>query len=237
MRQILSPHEVDFYTAMVWEWSATFFPRLVTTILLLLAGFWLAGWVARNLRVVLARSGRVDATIQPILAAIARYAILIFVFIAALSQIGIQTASLFAILGAAGLAIGLALQGTLTNIASGIMLLWLRPLRLNEYIEVPANNISGTIKEIGLFMCVLETFDGITIFAPNSAIWNSALRNHSRSSGRLISLIVRLPNSADVAKAAQIVTTTLLSDSRVLKSPRPLVFVEAQGPNSIVLNC
>jgi len=237
MRQILSPHQLDFYTSMVWTWSVAFLPRVVTTIILLAVGFLISNWVARNVRAVLARTGHVDAMIQPVIAAIIRYAILIFVFIAALSQIGIQTASLFAILGAAGLAIGLALQGTLTNIASGIMLLWLRPLRLNEYIEVPANNISGTIKEIGLFMCVLETFDGITIFAPNSAIWNSALRNHSRSSGRLISLMVTLPNSADVAKAAQIVTTTLLSDSRVLKSPRPLVFVEAQGPNSIVLNC
>src|SRR5215469_2663551 len=229
MRQILSPHEVDFYTAMVWEWSATFFPRLVTTILLLLAGFWLAGWVARNLRVVLARSGRVDATIQPILAAIARYAILIFVFVAALSQIGVQTASLFAVLGAGGLAIGLALQGTLTNIAAGLMLLWLRPFHVNDYIEVQANNISGTVKEIGLFVCLLETFDGITIFAPNSAIWNSALRNHSRSSGRLISLTVTLPSSADVAKAAHIVTMTLIGDERVLKSPHPLVFVESQS--------
>jgi small conductance mechanosensitive channel len=238
MRQILSPHQVDFYTAMVWTWSVAFLPRLVTTIGLLIAGFLFSGWVARNLRVFLARTGHVDATIQPVLAAIARYAILIFVCIAGLSQIGIQTASLFAVLGAGGLAIGLALQGTLTNIAAGIMLLWLRPFRVNDYIEVPANNINGTVKEIGLFVCLLETFDGITIFAPNSAIWNSALRNHSRSSGRLISLTVTLPNSADVARAAHIVTMTLIGDERVLKSPQPLVFVESQsGSNGTVLNC
>jgi small conductance mechanosensitive channel len=237
MQQILSPHQLDFYTSMVWTWSVAFLPRLVTTFVLLAAGFLFSGWVARNLRIVLARSGRVDATIQPVIAAIARYAILIFVLVAALSQIGIQTASLFAVLGAAGLAIGLALQGTLTNIAAGIMLLWLRPFHLNDYIEVPANNISGRVREIGLFVCVLETFDGITIFAPNSAIWNSALRNHSRSSGRLISLIVTLPNSADIAKAAQVATMMLMDDERVLKSPQPLVFVEAQNPNGIVLNC
>ena len=202
MRQILSPHEVDFYTAMVWEWSATFFPRLVTTILLLLAGFWLAGWVARNLRVVLARSGRVDATIQPILAAIARYAILIFVFIAALSQIGVQTASLFAVLGAAGLAIGLALQGTLTNIAAGIMLLWLRPFHVNDYIEISANSISGTVKEIGLFVCLLETLDGITIFAPNSAIWNNAIINYNRRSPQSDSTHPDAANSTDLGNKA-----------------------------------
>ncbi|MBV8359773.1 MAG: mechanosensitive ion channel family protein [Deltaproteobacteria bacterium] len=205
--------------------------------ILLAAGFIFSSWVARNLRTVLARTGHVDVTIQPVIAAIARYAILIFVFIAALSQIGVQTASVFAVLGAAGLAIGLALQGTLTNIAAGIMLLWLRPFHLNDYIEVPASNIGGWVREIGLFVCLLETFDGITIFAPNSAIWNSPLRNHSRSSGRLISLIVTLPNSADVAKAVHVVTMMLMDDRRVLKSPQPLVFMEAQKPNGIVLNC
>jgi len=222
---------------MLWTWSVAFLPHLVTTLVLLVVGFPVAGWVARNVRTVLARMGHVDPTVQPIIGAIARYTILFFVFVAALSAIGIQTASLFAVLGAAGLAIGLALQGTLTNIAAGIMLLWLRPFHLNDYIEVPANNISGWVREIGLFTCLLETFDGITIFAPNSAIWNSALRNHSRSSGRLISLIVTLPSSADVAKAAHVVTMMLMDDERVLKSLQPLVFVEAQSPNGIVLNC
>jgi small conductance mechanosensitive channel len=235
--QELSAHELSFYTSMFWTWTVAFLPRLVTTLVLLVAGFLFASWVARNLRIILSRTGRVDATVQPIITAIARYTILIFVLLAALSQIGIQTASLFAVLGAAGLAIGLALQGTLTNIAAGIMLLWLRPFQLNDYIEVPANNISGRVREIGLFACVLETFDGIMMFAPNSAIWNTALRNHSRSSGRLISLIVTLPNSADVAKAAHVVTGMLMEDERVLKSPQPLVFVEAQNPNGIALNC
>jgi small conductance mechanosensitive channel len=237
MRQVVSPEQLNFYTSMAWTWSVAFLPRLVTTVVLLLAGFLFSRWVSSNLRLLLARTRQVDVTVQPIIAAVAQYTILIFVFIAALSQIGVQTASLFALLGAAGLAIGLALQGTLTNIAAGIMLLWLRPFHLNDYIEVPANNISGRVRDIGLFACWLETFDGITIFAPNSSIWNSALRNHTRRSGRLISLIVKLANSADVAKAAQVVTVMLNRDQRILKSPQPLVFVEAQGSEGIVLNC
>ena len=222
---------------MLWTWSVAFLPHLVTTLVLLVVGFPVAGWVARNVRTVLARMGHVDPTVQPIIGAIARYTILFFVFVAALSAIGIQTASLFAVLGAAGLAIGLALQGTLTNIAAGIMLLWLRPFHLNDYIEVPANNINGRVKEIGLFACVLETFDGIVIYAPNSAVWNTALRNHSRSSGRLISLLMMLPNSAVADKAAQVVTTMVVDDERVLKSPQPLVFVESQSPTGVALNC
>src|SRR5262249_39939192 len=88
-----------------------------------------------------------------------RYSILILVFIAALSQVGVQTASLFAVLGAAGIAIGLALQGTLSNIAAGLTLLWPRPFRVGDFIEV--NGMVGTVGEIGLFVCHLETFDGI----------------------------------------------------------------------------
>jgi small conductance mechanosensitive channel len=203
MYQLISLNKVAFYSAIAWTWSAAFLPRLITTVLLLLVGFWLAGRVARYLRLVLARSNRIDPTIQPILSAITRYTILVFVFVAALSQVGVQTASLFAVLGAAGLAVGLALQGTLTNIAAGIMLLWLRPFQVNDYIEVPASNISGTVKEIGLFVCQLETPDGITIIAPNSAIWNNALRNHNRTTGRLISLTPTLP-SVDVGKQSKL---------------------------------
>jgi small conductance mechanosensitive channel len=88
--------------------------------------------------------------------------------VAVLGNLGVQTASLLAVLGAAGLAIGLPLQGTLTNIAAGIMLLWLRPFHVGDYIEVPSNNISGTVKEIGLFACQLENFDGIFVLLPTA---------------------------------------------------------------------
>jgi small conductance mechanosensitive channel len=238
MERTLTPHQLDFYTTMVWTWLVAFLPQLITTVVILVAGFLVAEWAARNLRKILARADRIDPTIQPVVVAAGRYGILTFVFVAALSQIGIQTASLFAVLGAAGLAIGLALQGTLTNIAAGIMLLWLRPFGLGDYIEVPSNNISGTVREIGLFVCQLESFDGITIFAPNSAIWNSALRNHSRSSGRLICLAVTLANASDADKGTATLTSMLNSDRRVHQFPPPTVFVEGRsGANEIVLTC
>ncbi|MGA2408769.1 MAG: mechanosensitive ion channel family protein [Candidatus Binataceae bacterium] len=238
MEQAILPHQLDFYTAMVWTWSVAFLPRLITTVVILIIGFFVSGWVGRRVRAILARSPRVDETIEPVIAAIARYGILILVFVAALAQIGIQTASLFAVLGAAGLAIGLALQGTLTNIAAGILLLWLRPFRLGDYIEVPSNNISGIVREIGLFVCLLESFDGILIFAPNSAIWNSALRNHSRSSGRLICFTVTLPSASEAEKASRILTTLIAADRRVLKEPPPIAFVDNRsGGGATVLNC
>src|SRR5713101_1574527 len=95
--------------------------------------------------------------------------------------------TLRAVVGAAGLAIGLALQGTLSNIAAGLMLLWLRPFRIGDFIEVDGG-VGGTVREIGLFATQLETFDGVFLFAPNAVIWNKALKNHTRNAGRLVSV-------------------------------------------------
>ena len=131
-----------------------------------------------------------------------RYAVLILVLIVALSQVGIQTASLLAVVGAAGLAIGLAWQGTLSNFAAGLMLLWLRPFRIGDFIEVGA--IAGTVREMGLFACHLETFDGMFLFAPNSAIWNNLLKNHTRNAGRLVSIDVTVSSNADIDRARDI---------------------------------
>src|SRR5690606_27681857 len=107
------------------------------------------------------RSGRVDSTLRPVLGTVARYAILIIVGVAALGQLGVQTASILAALGAAGLAIGLALQGTLSNIAAGLMLIWLRPFSVGDYIE--GGNVKGTVEEIGLFQTRLRTWDGLFV--------------------------------------------------------------------------
>jgi small conductance mechanosensitive channel len=196
----LSPESINRAIDVAWTWTAAFLPRFVAAILII--GSLIARWLSRAIFNVTGRSGHIDATVRPILAAMVRYSILILVFIAALSQVGVQTASLFAVLGAAGLAIGLALQGTLSNIAAGLMLLWLRPFHVGDFIEV--NGMAGTVREIGLFVCHLETFDGIFLFAPNSTIWNQALRNHTRNAGRLISIDITLPANADADRARTI---------------------------------
>jgi len=233
----MRPQHVD-YPAMVLSWAQNFFPNLLASIVILIAGYVLAVWISQAVRKVLARTGRVDVTVQPVLAAAVRYVILALVLVSALANLGVQTASLLAVLGAAGLAIGLALQGTLTNIAAGIMLLWLRPFRVGDYIEVPANNISGIVKEIGLFACTLENFDGIFVFAPNSSVWNAALRNYTRNSGRLISFGVTLPSSTPVEKARAILRSMLDEDARILKRPPPAVFVDSfDSKNGLVLTC
>ncbi len=231
------PKHVD-YTAMVWSGSAIFLPRLLGAIIILIVGYIAAAWICQAVGKVLARSARVDPTVQPVIAAAVRYTIMALVMVAALGHLGVQTASLLAVLGAAGLAIGLALQGTLTNIAAGIMLLWLRPFHTGDYIEVPSNNISGTVKEIGLFACQFENFDGIFVFAPNSAVWNTALRNYSRNSGRLISFTVTVPSSTPTDEASEILKSMIDDDPRILKNPSPAVFVESyDASKGLALTC
>src|SRR5215469_5272500 len=233
--EVNMPKHVD-YTAMLWSWSANFLPRLLAAIIILIVGSLVATWIGQAVRKVLARSGRVDPTVQPVIAAVVRYSILALVLVAALGQLGIQTASLLAVLGAVGLAIGLALQGTLTNIAAGIMLLWLRPFHVGDYIEVPSNNISGTVKEIGLFACQLENFDGVFVFAPNGSVWNAALRNYTRNSGRLISFSVTLPASTVVDNAREALKSMMDEDVRILKTPPPSVFVDSyDAKNGLIL--
>jgi small conductance mechanosensitive channel len=233
----MEPKQLD-YTAIVWSWSANLLPHLLTAIIILVVGYLLGAWTSRVVRRMLARTARVDPTVQPVVAAAVRYSILAFAIVAALGNLGVQTASLIAVLGAAGLAIGLALQGTLTNIAAGIMLLWLRPFRVGDYIEVPSNNISGTVKEIGLFACQLENFEGIFVFAPNGAVWNTALRNYNRNSGRLISFTVALPSSTPADKASEILKSMIDEDPRILKNPSSVVFVDSyDAGKGLALTC
>jgi small conductance mechanosensitive channel len=215
-----------------------FLPRLTLALVILVAGVVLATWAARAVSAAVARTGHVDETARPALAAAARYGVLIVAFVSALSQIGVQTASLLAALGAAGLAIGLALQGTLANIAAGIMLLWLRPFHVGDYIEtVGGTPFAGTVKEIGLFACLLETYDGLFVFAPNSAIWTFPLRNHSRNAGRLVSFNVGFAPGADLARARAIVLEAISGEPGVLTEPPPEVFVANLTGSAPVATC
>ena len=148
----------------------------IGAVILLVVGYIIAGLAERSIFAGLGHIHGFDATLRHFFSKIARYAILILVVIMVLGQFGVQTASIIAAIGAIGLAIGLALQGTLQNIAAGIMLLALRPFRIGEYVEVGA--ISGTIEEIGLFATRLRTVDGVYVLAPNSTLWNQPVRNY-----------------------------------------------------------
>lgn len=198
----------------------------------LIIGFWLSGRAAKFIRVQTGKISRVDPTLSPILASIARYAGLILTFVVALGQFGIQTTSIIAVLGAAGLAIGLALQGTLSNVAAGIMLLLLRPFGVGDWIE--ANGISGTVREIGLFATQIDTFENIYISVPNSSIWSSIIINHSRHDVRRMDIDIGIGYESDLDVAEQALMS-LCEDERIQKTPAPVFLVVAYGDSAITV--
>lgn len=223
--------EINTFLSQLTAWAAVALPQLVGAIILLIVGWWFAGWADRGVRRLL--TGRVDPTLYGVLASIARYGILIIVLVAVLGQIGIQTTSILAALGAAGLAIGLAMQGTLSNIAAGMMLLWLRPFRVGDYIDT--GTVAGTVKEVGLFACELHTWDGIYLFVPNSQLWNTRVINYSRLPTRLVDLRFGVSYDDDLAKGQQVLLELATGDGRVHADPAPIVFVNALGDSAVEL--
>jgi small conductance mechanosensitive channel len=228
-----APAHLNAFAATLWTWATEFLPRFGVAVLILIAGFAVARWASRLTQLTIERSRHIDPTLEPIAATGVRYAILIVVVIAALGQIGVQTTSLLTVLGAAGLAIGLALQGTLANIAAGIMLLYLRPFRADDTIETPV--ILGKVREIGLFATHLETLDGLFYFVPNSMLWNVPLKNQTRNPRRLAIIQLSVSYQADLAEARRVLEEVAKEDARVLTDPPPTVSVESYLDNRVVI--
>jgi len=172
-----------------------------------------------------------DGTVIPLLQAVIRYGIIIICAITILNIFGVSTASLIAILGAAGVAVGLALKDTLGNIAAGIVLLILGTFRRGEYIEF--GSFSGTVKEINMFTTILETPDGIYISAPNSSIWGSPLKNYSRNGKRRMELSVGIAYSDSVETAFQVMQGIIEAEARFLKDPAPQVILQSLEDSSV----
>ncbi|MBO6807616.1 mechanosensitive ion channel domain-containing protein [Thalassospira sp.] len=225
--------DVATITEMLKGFALGFGLDLLGAVLILVIGWWIAGRTGALVRHSLKNAKFVDSTLKPLAASIARYAVLIFVIIAVLSNFGVETTSIIAVLGAAGLAIGLALQGTLSNIAAGVMILILRPLKVDEFVE--AGSVSGTIVEITLFTTLLKTPDGVFISAPNSQIWNSAIKNYSRNPTRRLDIKVGIAYDDDVDAALDFLKNLVASDERVLKDPEPMSFVANLGESSVDL--
>ncbi len=207
---------------------------VVGAVVLLVAGWMIGGWVRRLIRRSLSRVKRVDVTLTAFLSNLARYLVLILVLVAVLAQFGVQTASILAVLGTIGLGVGLALQGTLSNIAAGVMLLLLRPFKIGDYID--ASGAAGTVNEIGLFATLLTTYDGVFLAVPNGQVWNSAIKNYSRLPTRRLDVAIGVGYDDDLDKALAALLKLLEDDQRVLKDPGPQVMVLELGDSSVNLN-
>jgi len=217
---------------MLVEMGITWGARLVVAIIILIAGYSVGRWVDRRVN----RIRRLDGTLKNFLGGLFKYGIIAISVITVIGLFGIPMASLLAVLGAAGLAIGLALQGTLANVASGVMLLILRPFNVGDYITW--GNEGGTVKSLGLFGTELSMPDNVYIFAPNSKIWGSEIRNYSRNMLRRQDVLVGISYKDDIDKAFDVIDKVLNMDERILKEPddkKPQVMVDTMADFSINL--
>lgn len=210
-------------------------------ILLPLAGAAVAlvvGWIVARIaqRAVVywvPRAGGTAITLAPLAGQAVRYAILIFALITALGFLGIPQTSLLTVVGAASLALALSLQNTLSNVASGIMLAWIRPIAVGEYIT--GDGVEGVVVEIGLFGTRLRSTSGLYVFTNNNKLWNGAITNHSREPRRRIDVNVTLPDTANIARARKALLGAANRDKRVLADPAPTVIVSGFGTNTVTL--
>lgn len=214
--------------ALVSTWGL----RVIGALAVLIIGRWIAGRFRKSVARALER-GKIDATLVPFLSAMVYYLILAAVLIAVLNLFGIQTTSLIAVLGAAGLAVGLALQGTLSNFAAGTMLLIFRPFRTGDYVEV--GGTAGSVAEIGLFTTILNTPDNVRIIVPNSAVNGETIRNYSANDTRRNDIEIGVSYDDDIGKAIEVIRGVLDADTRVLTDPAPVVAVAGLGDSSVDL--
>lgn len=204
---------------------------ILGALLVLVIGLWLAGFVERRLLRLFKKSDKIDNTVGSFMASLGKYLVIIFTGIALLDQFGVETTSVIALLGAAGLAIGLALQGTLSNLAAGVMLLIFRPFQIGQFVKVGGE--SGVVKAISLFTTMMDTGDNVRIMIPNSSIWGSSITNFNYHDTRRLQVVFGISYDDNIDNAMKVISEIIAADDRCLSDPEPLVAVTELGDSSV----
>lgn len=214
-------------------WIQAHYINVILAILIFFIGKLIARLVARGSKKVMLKAN-LDTILVDFLAGIIRVTIIIFAIVAALSQLGIQTASLIAIIGAAGLAVGLALKDSLQNFASGVMLIMFRPFKAGDFVEMAG--VSGVVEKISIFSTLMRSGDNKEIIVPNGKIYGGNIVNFSARPTRRVDMVFGISYDDDIKKAKEVMTEILLADERVLKDPAPVVVVSALADSSVNFN-
>ncbi|MBA3009258.1 MAG: mechanosensitive ion channel [Desulfobacula sp.] len=215
---------------LVVLWLTTYSMKIITAVLIFIIGKWVAQKLTR-LFINLLEKNKVDITLTRFLENIVYYTLLVGVLIAAAGQLGINTASFIAIVGAAGLAIGLALKDSLSNFSSGVMLILFRPFRVGDY--VPAGGVSGKVMRIDLFNTTLNTPDNQRVIVPNANITNGVITNVTANDTRRVDLTIGIGYGDDIALAKRVLDRIVKADDRVLETPAPTIAVSALADSSV----
>ena len=204
--------------------------NIVAAIAIIIVGMIIARLVSNTVNRLM-RARHIDATVADFLSALVRYAIIAFTLIAALGRVGVQTASVIAVLGAAGLAVGLALQGSLSNLAAGVLLVMFRPFRAGEYVDL--GGVAGTVLNVQIFSTTMRTVDGKIVVIPNGKIIAGNIINFSREPVRRNEFIIGVAYDSDIEKVKQLLTNIIESDDRILKDREMTVRLNELTPTAI----
>ena len=215
--------------------AAAFLPSAAGALLVLIIGLWLAGRIRKLVRQAMMRSDRLDPTLSGFLSSLVYYGLVALVVITTLGIFGVPTTSFAAIIGAAGLAIGLALQGTLGHVASGVMMLGFRPFDVGDYVE--AAGVEGTVKQIGLFTTEIATVDNKKIIVPNGKIFDDVITNFAGYDTRRVDFVFGVSYGDDLDKAMTVIETEVKKETRAKSDPEPVIAVDNLGESSVDIIC
>ena len=224
---------IDQLNTQLTALLATYGMNVLGAIVTLVVGFAAAGWLSRLTNRAMRKADKIDPVFQPLPGKVVRIAVIVFTVIAVLNRFGVQTTSLIAVLGAAGLAIGLALQGTLSNVAAGVMILVFRPFKIGDAVKVDGDVY--IIDQLGFFICKAHLPDGPTAYLPNSRIWGQTIINYSVTDQdiRRIDEHYGIGYDDDIDAALAILKKIVADESRILKEPAPLIIVDSLGDSSV----
>jgi small conductance mechanosensitive channel len=225
------PEKGNELIAQVLEVVTTYGLNVLGAIVILIVGWMAAGWISRAVGRAIGRMKKVDQTLRGFFQSLTRYAVIVFTILAVLAQFGIQTTSFIAVLGAAGLAVGLALQGTLNHLASGVMLLLFRPFKVGDYVETGSG--AGVVDAITLFFTEMHTPDNVQMIVPNGQLWNTAIKNYSYHSTRRVDIVMGISYEDNIDKAMTVIQNVIGAESRVLAEPEAMTVVGELADNSV----
>lgn len=212
------------------DWIALYGLKLVAAILILIIG----RFVAKGIRVLIRKAlqkAKVDHTLVSFVSSLCYVGIMAFVIIAALGQIGVQTASFVAVLAAAGFAVGLALQGSLSNFAAGVLMILFKPFKVGDFIE--GGSVAGVVEEIGIFTTELKSPDNKKIIVPNAKITSDNIVNYTAKDVRRVDIVAGVSYGDDIDKVRKVLEDVLAKDDRILKDPAPTIGVLALADSSV----
>ena len=233
--QILNvePSRIDDAIQSLIQAAVDFGLKMLVAVLILCGGIWLANKITRSMKRVM-EMRKFDPSLQSFLGSFVNILLKIFVFIIVLTTVGVQMTSIVAVLGAASLAVGMALQGTLQNFAGGIVILMFKPFRVGDTVETASGKV-GVVKKIMIFTTELHTFDNQVVFLPNGALANGIITNLSNGKNRRTDLTVSISYGDSVDAARRAIMEIVKKDKRILKTPEPVVFVSKLSDSSVDL--